>query len=253
MRVECAACHQVVSPSLAINSANVGMTCPSCGAQISATQLAGAETDDELATTTPLPRIKELDDRAAAVKLATTPPPLKDGTLAAKAPECPKCGAAQRTGAKACASCGLATERMATWKSERDLAVPAEVKAAWEAVLEAWTSDATHDALFNLIAARGEYGWAAGRYREQARERVGDRVAPKQMDRIRRAIEATMVVSATARDRPAASPYKNTAMLLAVLIIVLAVGMAYMFIKSRRSAPDDPPPPPRPMSSPQGR
>lgn len=249
MRVECAACHQVVSPSLAINSANVGLTCPSCGAQISSSSLASAETDDEIATTTPLPRIGRLDDRAATVKLATTPPPLKDGTLAAKSPECPKCGTALRPGAVACVTCGLATARMATFKSERDQAVPAEIKAAWDAVLESWTTEATHDALFNLVAARGEYGWAAGRYREQARERVGDQVAPKQMDRIRRAIEATMVVSATARDKPQASPYRNTAMLLAVLIVMLVVGMAYMFLKSRHSESDEAPPQPQPMSS----
>lgn len=221
------------------------MTCPGCGAPITPAAIATAETDDELATTTPLPRIKELDDRAAAVKLATTPPPLKDGTPAAKGPECPKCGAPQRTGAVACASCGLATNRMATWKAERDLAVPAEVKTAWDAVLAGWATEATHDALFNLVAARGEYGWAAGRYREQARERTGDPVAPKQMERLRKAIEATMVVSATARDKPGAAPYKNTATLLAVLIVVLVVGMAYMFIKSRKGSDDPPPPPPR--------
>jgi preprotein translocase subunit Sss1 len=103
--------------------------------------------------------------------------------------------------------------------------------------------------LFALIAARGEYGWAAGRYREQARERAGDQVAPRQMDRIRRAIEATMVVTATARDKPQASPYKNTATLLGVLIVLLIVGTVYMLIKSRGSAsPDDQPPPPPPRA-----
>ncbi len=248
MRVECAACHQVVSPSLAINSANVGMTCPNCEAPITAAALATAETDDETATTTPMPRIKQLDDKAAAVRLATTPPPLKDGTLAAKGPECPKCGTPIKTGASACATCGLATARMATWKAEREEAVPEEVRTAWEAVMASWADEAKHDALFHLVTARGEYGWAAGRYREQARERIADKVAPKQMDRIRRAIEATMAVSATAREKPEASPYRNTAMLLAVLIIVLVVGMAYMFLKSRRGAPEEPPPQPRPTS-----
>jgi hypothetical protein len=253
VRVECASCHQVVSPALAINSAEVGLTCPSCGEQITPAALAAAETDDELATTTPLPRIKELDDATAAVRLATTPPPMKDGTpAAAKGPECPKCGAALKAGAEACAGCGLATARMATFKSERDLAVPDEVRTAWDKVIAKWDDEARHDALFTLIAARGEYGWTAGRYREQARERAGDPVAPKQMDRIRRAIEATMVVSATARDKPQSSPYKNTATLLGVLIVVLVVGMAYMFIKSRSASSEEPPPPP-PRSGPQVR
>ena len=240
----------MVSPALAINSANldakVDLTCPSCGAKIPKAASASGVTDDEIATTTPMPRITVLDDRAASVKLATTPPPFKDE----KGPECPKCGAPLKVLARACASCGLATERMATWKSERDLAVPAEIKAAWDAVLAGWSTEAKHDALFHLVAARGEYGWAAGRYREQARERAGDPVAPKQMDRIRKAIEATMVVSATAREKPGASPYKNTATLLAVLIVVLIVGMAYMFIKSRKSTEEEPPlTQPRPPAS----
>ena len=229
------------------------MTCPSCGAQISAAALATAETDDEIATTTPLPRVKELDDAAAAALLATNPiPVVGDVPAAPKGPECPKCGAAVKAGAAACASCGLAASRMSTFKSERDLAVPTEIRAAWDKVLAKWEEDAGHDALFKLVAARGEYGWAAGRYREQARERVGDQVAPKQMDRIRRAIEATMVVSATTREKPQASPYKNTAMLLAVLILVLIVGMAYMFIKSRKSE-EAPPPPPVVSPTPQVR
>ncbi len=253
MRVECASCHQVVSPALAINSANVGMTCPSCGAQITAAALAAAETDDEIATTTPLPRVKELDDAAAAALLATSPiPMIGDAPAAPKGPECPKCGAAVKAGAPACASCGLAASRMSTFKSERDLAVPAEIRDAWDKVLAKWDDDAGHDALFKLVAARGEYGWAAGRYREQSRERAGDQVAPKQMDRIRRAIEATMVVSATTRETPQATPYKNTATLLVVLIVVLIVGMAYMFIKSRKSE-DAPPPPPVVSPTPQVR
>lgn len=248
MRVECASCHQVVSPALAINSANVGMTCPSCGAQISRAALNAAETDDEIATTTPLPRVKFLDNASASVKLATIPPPMSGA--AAKAPECPKCGAALKAGAEACASCGLKSARMATFKAERDQAVPAEIRTAWDTVLAKWADEARHDALFLLIAARGEYGWAAGRYREQARERSGDAVAPKQMDRIRRAIEATMVVTATARDKPQASPYKNTAMLLVVLLVVMIAGMVYMFVKSRGASSSGEPPPPPPAVSP---
>ncbi len=247
MRVECASCHQVVSPALAINSANVGTTCPSCGAQITQAALVSAETDDEVATTNPMPRVKFLDNARASVKLATVPPPMRGA--AAKAPECPKCGTAIKLGAAACASCGLASARMATFKSERDQAVPAEIRTAWDAVIEKWTDDARHDALFALIAARGEYGWAAGRYREQARERIGDPVAPKQMDRIRRAIEATMVVSATTRETKQASPYKNTAMLLALLLAVLIVGMAYMFIKSHNASSSEAPPPPPPPAA----
>ncbi len=235
MRLECPSCHQMVSPALAINAGDVGMTCPSCSAAIPATAIAGAETDDELASTTPIPRVKELADAAAAAieaKQAETRP----AVVTATAPEvdrCPKCEAALRPGLAACATCGLATSRMPTFTSERDTSVPEAIRAAWDHVVANWTDEARHDALFRLVAAHGEYGWVAARYREQARERPADAIATKQMERIRRAIEATLLVSATARDKPAATPYKNLVALLAVLVIVLVVGMVYVFVKAR--------------------
>jgi len=161
---------------------------------------------------------------------------------------CPKCGATLKAGAEACATCGLAAARMATFKSERDTAVSEVARAAWDAVLESWTDEARHEALFRLIAERGEYGWAAGRYRDEAKQRPGDAIAAKQMERIRRAIEATLAVSATAREKPGASPYKGVMAMMGVLVVVVIVGLFYVFIKSHTGGDDPPPPPPRPMS-----
>jgi hypothetical protein len=207
--------------------------------QGSALPPSSAETDDELALTTAIPRVKELNDAIAAALLATMPMP----TMARDASkECPKCGVPVRPRADDCASCGLAVARMATFTNESDRAVSPDIRTAWDRVLERWQDEAGHDALFHLIAARGEYGWAAGRYRAQARERSGDAIARRHMERIRRAIEATMVVTATARDRSQASPYKNAVALLGVLIVVLVIGMFYLVVKSR-SASSDPAPP----------
>lgn len=205
-----------------------------------------AEADAELATTTALPRVKELNDAVAAALLATAPMPtaVKDAS-----DECPKCGIPARAGTDACASCGLASERMATFTAERDQAVPDAIRRAWDLVIARWEDEAGHDALFQMIAERGEYGWAAGRYRVQARERSGDTIARRHMERIRRAIEATLVVSATARDRSEPSPYKNALTLLGVLLAVLVVGMLYMVVKSRAATSSAPPPSP-PIVSP---
>ena len=194
-----------------------------------------AEADDELATTTALPRVQELNDAVAAALLATAPMPTTDAS-----DECPKCGIPVREGTDACASCGLAAARMATFTAEREQAVPDAIRRAWDLVMARWEDEAGHEALFQMIAVRGEYGWAAGRYRTQARERSRGTIARRHMERIRRAIEATLVVSATARDRPTPSPYKNSLGLLGVLLAVLAVGMLYMFIKSRSSPSDEP-------------
>lgn len=196
-----------------------------------------AETDDDLALTTPIPRVKELNDAMAAALLATEPMPARDPSK-----ECSKCGVALRPRADECASCGLEVARMATFTFERERDVSPEIRTAWERVLEGWQDEAGHDALFQLIAARGEYSWAAGRYRVQLRERPGDAIARRHMNRIRRAIEATMMVTATTRDRSEASPYKRAVALLGVLIVMLVIGMFYMIAKSRSAPPDSAPP-----------
>jgi len=198
--------------------------------------MVAAEADDELATTTALPRVQELNDAVAAALLATAPLPTTDAS-----DECPKCGVPVRAGTDACASCGLASARMATFTAERDEAVPDAIRRAWDRALARWEEEAGHDVLFHMITERGEFGWAAGRYRAQARERSGDTIARRHMERIRRAIEATLVVSATTRARSEPSPYKGALTLLGVLVAVLVIGMLYMVVKSRSSSPETPP------------
>ncbi len=156
---------------------------------------------------------------------------------------CPKCDAPLRAGLDACATCGLARARMASFSAERESSVTEAVRAAWDRVLEAWTDEARHDALFRLVAERGEYTWVAARYREQARSRDGDPIAANQMDRIRRAIEATLLVSATARGKPQASPYKNLVAMFALLLVLLGIGAFYIFMKSKTTAEDATPAP----------
>jgi hypothetical protein len=220
VRVECPSCHQVVNPALAINSADVGMTCPSCGKHIAKDALAAAETDDDLKTTTPIP--------------------------STKAKVCAKCGTQLREGAEACPSCGLAVAKMATFSGREDT-VPAALKAAWEGVVAVWNDEAKHDALFKLVAESGEYSWAAAKYREQARARPGDPIVTKQQDKLKRALEAQLMISSSKKDKPGATPYKSTVTMLGVLIILLVVGVFYMIVKSKShqdEAPPEPPPPP---------
>lgn len=240
MRVECPSCKQTVSPALAINAIDVGMTCPSCSAAIGADVLAGAETDDEVATTTPIPvaaRTRSVDDIAMTNPIPTT-----------QAKVCAKCGTALRDGAGACASCGLAVSKMATY-SEKEIDVGPAIKAAWARVIASWDDEARHDALFRLVAETGEYGWAAARYREQAKSRPDSPIATKQQEKLRRAIEATLIVSATTREKPQAAPYKSTLTMLGVLVIMLIIGMFYLFIKSRGTPAHDDDQPPGATSS----
>ncbi len=145
---------------------------------------------------------------------------------------CPKCGASRKADAKACPTCGIAVERMAAFEAARDANVPEVLLAAWTSVTEAWDDAARHDELMRLVAANDCYAWAAGRYRTRR-----DAVAQRQLDRIRRAAEATMLASATVRDRGTPKPYRATLAILAMMIIVIAAGLFYALV-IRHDAPD---------------
>jgi hypothetical protein len=51
-----------------------------------------------------------------------------------------------------------------------------------------------------------------------------DAIADRQLDRMRRAAEATMLASATTREVRARSPYRSTISVLLLLIIVIVAG-----------------------------
>lgn len=142
---------------------------------------------------------------------------------AAAAPVCPKCGATRRGDATACPGCGLAAARMADYREVHDAPVPEAVRAAWASAAEAWADPARHDELLRQVAAHRCYAWAAGRYRT----RGGDPIAERQLDRLRRAAEATLLAGATVRRDAAATPYRATIGVLALLIATVIVGLVY--------------------------
>lgn len=159
--------------------------------------------------------------------VALSPASAIDGDAAAR---CPKCGAA-RTAATACPSCGLTAARMAGYQEALDAAVPRVVREAWAHALDGWSEPARHDALIQQVAAHNSYAWAAGRYRTRAPDPIADR----QLDRLRRAAEATLLASATVRRGAETKPYRATTGVLAILIVAVVVGLLYSMV-SRGSA-----------------
>jgi hypothetical protein len=135
---------------------------------------------------------------------------------------CPKCGAPRR-GAAACAACGLAAARMADFGEARDAAVPQPVHEAWAHAAAAWDDPARHDELLRQVATHRCYAWAAGHYRA----RLPDAIAERQLDRLRRAAEATLLATATVRRNAEMRPYRVTRGVLAFLIAVIAAGLLY--------------------------
>lgn len=143
-----------------------------------------------------------------------------------EAPACPKCGAPRRDDATACATCGLAVSRMESFREALEAAVPGEVREAWARTAEHWSDAARHDELLRLVASHRCYAWAAGRYRT----RKSDETAVRQLERLRRAAEATLLASATARDQAAARPYRASTGVLAILIVAILVGLVYALV-----------------------
>jgi ribosomal protein L40E len=206
VRVECESCRELVVASFAIDGATVHALCPVCRHVTSAASAPGAPADA-------WPAHDPVAPGAAA-------------DHAAAAAACPKCGAARPGDAAACRSCGLTVAREAAYLAARDAAVPEPVRDAWTRAAAAWHDDAGHDALLRLVAANDAYAWAAGRYRTRGR----DPVAVRQLDRLRRAAEATLFAGATARPAAASAPYRATTAVLAMLVIAVAAGFLYMFV-----------------------
>jgi hypothetical protein len=118
--------------------------------------------------------------------------------------------------------------------------VPAEVAAAWDRVIEAWDDGERHDALLRRVAQHDAYAWAAARYRDAKRaapaspspfrsypDHAVDAIADRQLDRMRRAAEATLYASASAREDRARSPYRATTAILAMLIFAVVAGLVF--------------------------
>jgi hypothetical protein len=161
---------------------------------------------------------------------------------------CPKCGATRRGDQAACPGCGLASARMASYTEAHEAAVPEPVRAAWVRVAEAWSDPARHDELLRQVATHRCYAWAAGRYRTRA----GDPIAERQLDRLCRAAEATLLAGATVRRETAAAPFRATVGVLALLIATVVVGLVYAALVRPPSdatiAPAGPAPAGHPMS-----
>jgi uncharacterized Zn finger protein (UPF0148 family) len=199
VRVECESCRKLGVARLAVDGGAVRATCAACG-HVTMTALANA----------PAEVVEQTSDAAL----------------------CPKCGAVRRTDAVACATCGLAAARMAAFRDARDAMVAEPVRTAWQHANDAWTDDTRHDALFQTAATHNAYAWTAGRYRTRR-----DSIADRQLERLRRAAEATLLAGATARAEASTRPYRATAGVLAALVIVIAAGLIYaMVVRDRRHA-----------------
>ncbi len=214
MRVECESCRELVVARFALEGDAIRATCPACQ----------HVTEGSI----------EPRDAARGGVNASAPPVQRGREGPLSIDGCAKCGAALKPDAAACSACGLAMSRMAAFRDARDAAVAEPVRAAWIRAEDEWRDDARHDDLFRIAATHHAYAWTASRYRTRGK----DAVAVRQLDRLRRAAEATLLAGATARPDKSAAPYRATAGVLIALVVVVAAGLLYaVVIKDRRVRP----------------
>jgi hypothetical protein len=111
-----------------------------------------------------------------------------------------------------------------------------DVTAAWERVTEQWDDPARHDALIGLVAQHNCFAWAAARYKERA----GDAVADKQLERLQRAATATMLAAASVRGQPERTPYKRTMVVMIVMLVMVVLGLLAAKVLHDRRATSTP-------------
>jgi hypothetical protein len=143
---------------------------------------------------------------------------------------CPKCGATPA--ASACPKCGLATDKMAAFARKLDEDVPSVVRAAWDALATAWDDDDRHAAFMRVVVDENAFAWAAQQYREKK----PDPRAEKMLARVRKAAEARLVASASARPEPK-NVFNSVKLLLGgAVLMVVALLLILQFLKGKQHA-----------------
>ena len=113
-----------------------------------------------------------------------------------------------------------------------------ELEAVWQNVVDSWDVPARHEALMGLVAQKGAFAWAAGKYKERA----GDPIADKQLEKIQKAAVATMFAT-SAKKRETDSPYKRTILIFIALIVMIFIGLigVKMIHDTKANLPKPPP------------
>ena len=106
------------------------------------------------------------------------------------------------------------------------------VVTAWDECVAHWDEPARHDALLAVVVSTTSFAWAAGKYKE----RTGDPIADKNLERLRKAAMATMMATASPRPDDTKLPYRNTMLVLVVLLILMGVGVIYAKFREHNTA-----------------
>ena len=110
---------------------------------------------------------------------------------------------------------------------------PAEVRDAWQRAVEQWDDAARHEVVLVAVTRTSSFAWAAARYKERA----GDAIADRQLERVRLAAVATMMSGAAKRPERKTMPYKSSIAALAVIVVMIVIGLVYALVMDRAAVP----------------
>ena len=109
-----------------------------------------------------------------------------------------------------------------------------KVRGAWERCTETWSDAAAHDAFFKEVVAENCFAWACARYKEKG----DDPIAKTQLERLRKAAVAAMVVQQTARQANEKTPYRSSMITLVCLLVAMLIAIfVTKFIHDNRGPP----------------
>jgi hypothetical protein len=149
---------------------------------------------------------------------------------------CPKCGATPTE--VACPKCGLATDKMDAFARTLDADVPSVVRAAWDALdtPAAWDVDDRHVAFMRIVVDENAFAWAAQQYRSKK----PDPRAETMLGRVRKAAEARLVASASARPEPKTIFHSVKLLVAGAVLMVIALLLILQFLKGKQHVEQPP-------------
>lgn len=134
---------------------------------------------------------------------------------------CPKCGREVETSEQACRTCGLLRAHFAAFRLTKLKSGRVTYQTRWSLVEENWSDAEAHEAFLAAAGREAALAAAAKWYRKAARQRRGDPMAARQLERISRmalAVHQVTAVAAAPRER-GTSRYRGLVMLFVILLL----------------------------------
>jgi hypothetical protein len=210
MKAQCERCREIVELGFSLAAGGIDVTCPAC---------------------------KQAYFVAASTATAAPVVPVAPVAEPGGTP-CPKCGHRQ-SGGESCKKCGLVFARW-TPAAAAAASVDAEAERLWAQVLEAWDQPARHDAVLAAVQRGGHFAWLAARYRQAKDERgAADAMTARGLERLEKVVVTTLVMSGSKRETAATVPYRNTIIVMGLLLLMIAGGLVWGLSRKNAGRAED--------------